>query len=266
MFSERIEALSKLLASLAELSKSLAITGLAGFAVAAVAAPGWAKERLHQLGFHVEEFNWAGMKFVADETAKTSAGAMGAAEAITQAEIALAAAQQAPGAPAASSPASQRVADGLAQLNKAKQALDVQQAAIHRAAEKSGLDVKPPSLGWIHVADFGENGQPRWVSERLARNGIVRVDNRITQLVLAYDAPVVTNGDDCSRTDPAQFTLPPDDAPEIQYVIIQARGDEPLTVTQTKDCPSIGHGRDVWAQIKVPAARVRMAALSSLKK
>lgn len=266
MFSERVEALSKLLAALAELAKSLAITGLAGFAVAAVAAPGWAKERLHQLGFHVSEFDLGGMKFVADETAKTSAGAMGAAEAITQAQIALAAAQQAPGAPATSSEASQRMADGLAQLGRAQQALDVQQAAIHRAAEKAGLDVKPPSLGWIRVANYGENGQARWTSERIARDGIVRTDNRITQLVLAYDAPVVANGDDCSRTDPAQFTLPPDDAPEIQYFIIQARANDPLVVTQTKDCPSVGRGHDVWAQIKVPAARVRLAALSSLKK
>lgn len=265
MINDRMESLSKFLASLAELAKSLAIAGLAGFAIAAIAAPEWTKERLHKLGFHLQEANLGGVKLVADETVKVSTGAMGVAEAITQAEIAMTGAQQEAGAPAASSPAAQRLAESLAQLEKAKQALDGQQSAIQQSAKESGLNVKPPPLGWIRVANYGENGQARWTSERIASDGIVRRDGRIAQLVLRYDAPVAANGDDCSRTDLSQFVLPPDSAPEIQYVIIKAQGREPLEVVQTKDCPSIGRGRDVWAQVKVPPARVRLAALSSLK-
>lgn len=262
--TEKLEALSKFLAVLNELAKVSAMGVLALLAIGAIAAPTWVKGTFTALGLEIKELNAGPLKLVATETVKAGANAVQIAEALNQAELRLTdISVNAQKQPIAARDAS-AIGETLKKIVLARAALDEQASSIQNTGAAVGVSANPPSRGWLYLGLFGENGNLKLPSSRLEPNsGVRNIDGKPAELVLRFDAPVVSNGDDCTKTDVADFVPPNPNAPEQQYAILRASA-EPLKILATKTCDAPGGNRITYAQIEVPRNRVRFAMLSSL--
>lgn len=262
--SSKLEQASKLVGVLNELAKFGATATLALVAVTAFAKPIWIKDRLAELGLHIQEVDTGFIKLVANETVKAGTNSLQIAESLTVAEIGLADLKKSLQTPAANVDRANAIRDAEEAIRRARAALEEQASSIQSAGKRAGVTSNAPVRGWLYVGYFGENGKIQRSSDRVSpTDGIKYVEGKISGLILRFDAAVVSDGDDCSKTSVENFMPPDPNAPERKFAIVRA-SREPLRVLATKECAAPGRGKTIYAQVEVPTSRVRIAALSAL--
>lgn len=261
---QRIETFSKVLNFLTELVKFCALAAIAAFVVATLANPSWAQRRLKALNLQVKEVSFAGVKLVANETFEV-------ANSLVDAKINLESAATLLSSTANASEVNSRatessVKEALKHIEKMQLALNNQEGAIKEVGTQAGLPVSDiPATGWVYAGRISDGGAfqagPRVDAKITNVSG-----GKLTRLQLKYDAPVVGNGNDCTRTNVADAPLPT--AEDLQRIQVLLRADPvaPLNVLETAECPSIGNGKFIYARIAIPKDRVRFAKFSDAVK
>lgn len=261
--TENLERLSKFVGVLNELAKVTAMGVLALLAMGAIAKPEWVKGRLASLGVEIKEISVGPLKVVAKATVKAGGSTLQMAEALTEAELRLTELST-NGQQTLSASNVSAVGDTLKAILVARAALDEQSVSIQDTGKVAGVLADPPKRGWLYVGLFSANGQLKLASSRLeSKNGVRFAGSKLAELVLRFDAPVVSDGDDCTKTDVLDYVPPNPNAPERKYAVLRA-SPEPLKILLTKACNAPGGNQTIYAQVDVPANRVRFAALSSL--
>ncbi len=267
-FADRIETLSKLLTLLSDFAKLAGVGALATMAIAALANPAWVRTRLDDLGVEIKEINAPGLKIVAKETVKAGANTLQIAEALTEAEIKLRNASSGLGKvgfqKTAASGHDAEIAEAVKKIQSARAVLDEQSKALESTGKHVGVTSGAPAKGWLFVGYFDEAYKLKKPSVRIASADGVRISGtKVLDLILQYDAPVVSDGDNCASHDVSEISPPDLNAPEREYAIIRA-GTAPLKVIATSACPARSGGMFIFAQIEVPKDRVRFSKLSLL--
>lgn len=265
MSNERIESASKLLAMLSDLAKFIGVSSLAFFAVAAIAAPEWTQKRLDALGWQIKEVNAGFFRITVKETVKAGNGVIRIAEGLTNTEISLAALQASlPKGPDASQQNAE-ILRAMSSVKAAQLALGVQADALASTGKAVGLIQDAPDMGWLYVGIFAANNDAKYISPRISPNGIQRAGGAITGILLKYDTVIVSNGDDCTKTSLKDVPMPDPNAPEREFTIVTPSESKPLEVIKVSECPSIGDGKLIYAQVRIPTERVRFSQLSKIK-
>ena len=261
----KLEQASKFVGVLNEFSKFGATAAFALVAIAAIASPVWVKDRLGQLGLQVQEVDTGFVKLVAKETVKAGTNSLQIAENLTVAEVALSELKAPPQGAAADAVYAAAVRDTEEAIRRARSALEEQSSSLQSAGKKAGVQSNAPVRGWLYVGYFGEDGRLRKPSDRISSgDGIRYAGGRMAEVALRFDAAVVSDGDDCTKTSVENFVPPDPNSPERKFAIIRAAG-EPLKVLTTKECVAPGRGKTIYAQVEVPGSRVRFAGLSTLR-
>ena len=248
---DNLDRVSRMLGLMGDLGKLLATLAAALFMVGALAAPDWIRGRLEKLDLKFESIDTPIGKIVARHTPQANAHTLQVAEALTQLEVAVAG--DMPG---------EKAQKLLKNIREAKKALGDQSRSIEAVARGVGLEPQTPATAWVYVGYYAENGRPARLSDRVNSSGLDDA-GKLRNLVLNYDSPVSSDGDDCTRTeignapafDPRSLTR--------KLMIVRASKD-PLQVVRTAECASVGRGKTVYAEIEVPSHRVRFAELSTL--
>jgi hypothetical protein len=250
-----LESASKLVAFLNEAGKLFAFLFLLVFVAGAFASPTFVKDRLDKLGLRINAFDLGWIKFVATETASASKGTVDVSEALTKAEIALAS--------STASPLSQTVQEALVSIRNAKLTMDEQTKALKNIGSATGARTVTPSSGWLYLGYYGEDMALRKASDRVAAEGLARLDMNLKRVVLAHDAPIISDGDNCTKVDVADMPAFDPNKKETEVAVVRA-SNEALQVLQVKDCASRGKGHLLYAQVHVPESRIRFAQLSTI--
>jgi hypothetical protein len=265
--NDRLDILGKQIGLLNDFTKFAGALLLCLFVLAILVFPAWVNERLKAVGVKIEEVTFPGIKLVANETVKANGNAIEVANSLTTTEIKLAnmmsalEAAKREGAPAVSPADVQSVLDTV---RSAQGSLDQQAAAIRKAGKEVGATSSIPETGWVYVGYYGDDANLRILSDRVEKNPQVQqLRAPIKEIVLAYDAPVVADGNLCNKMDITSVPIPDPNAPEREYVIVRA-SRSPLRVLAQAECPAAGKGKTVYAQVAVPPDRVRMSKLSQL--
>jgi hypothetical protein len=265
--NDRLDILGKQIGLLNDFTKFAGAVLLCLFFLAILVFPAWVNERLKAVGVKIEEITFPGVKLVASETVKANGNAIEVANSLTTTEIKLASmistleAAKGAGAPAISRADVQSVLDTV---RSAQGSLDRQSAAIKKAGNEVGATSSVPETGWVYVGYYGEDANLRTLSDRVEKTPQVQQSRTPFQdIVLAYDAPIVADGNLCNKVPVASVPLPDPNAPERQYAIVRA-SRSPLKVLAQAECPAAGKGRTVYAQVAVPTDRVRISKLSQL--
>lgn len=265
---DRLDILGKQVNLLNDFAKFAGVMVLALFILGAYFFPTWVNDHLKALGIKLAGGSFGGINFVATETVKANGNAIELANALTATEIKLVsmistfdAAKTANGAPAVGRA---EVENALKNVRSAQQSLDQQSIAISRTGEIVGATQSIPESGWIYVGYYGDDATLKWLSDRLEKTQQVLQSGRdIKEIVLAYDAPVVSDGNICNKVDIASVPTPDPNAPEREYTIV--RGSPlPLKVLAQIRCPAAGKGSMLYAQVSVPKDRIRIAKLSTI--
>lgn len=262
--TEKVEKLSKFLNLLNEFVKFGAMAALALLAVVALAMPNWVKGRLANLDLEIKEVNAGPIKLVAKEAVKAGANTLQIAEALTLAEVQLSVIKTNLQGQATNPNYASAFSETEQSIHRARAALEEQGTSLKTAGKAVGVTSNVPVRGWLYVGYFAENGELKKPSDRISpKDGVRFVGTRVSELILDFDTPVVSDGDDCSKTTIENFVPPDPNSPERQYAILRA-SREPIRVLATKECEAPGRGKTVYAQVEVPSTRVRFAALSVL--
>lgn len=267
MAHDRLDILGKQVGLLNDFAKLASVMLLSVFVIAVWFFPGWVNKRLVESGFR--EFSAAGFKFVvAAETVKANGNAIDLANALTTTEIKLAGILSAFDAAKAGSggvtESRSAVVDALKTVRSAQNSLDLQSVAITSTGKEVGVTQSIPETGWVYVGYYGSDGYLKSLSERLARNAEVQQSGEnMKAIVLAYDAPVISDGNLCNKVDISAVPMPDPNAPELEYAIVRA-SPSPLKILAQVRCPAAGKGSTVYVQVAVPKDRVRIARLSQV--
>ncbi|MBI5899785.1 MAG: hypothetical protein HZB40_11210 [Rhodocyclales bacterium] len=259
---QKVERLSKVLALLTDLMKFCVLAVLSAFAVAAIANPSWAQRRLKALNLQVKEINIAGVKLVANESFDVANSLVDTQIDLEAASTQLSSSNNSPGPGISLAEASVKAA--LKRVDEMQVAMRKQENAIKETAIQAGLPTQDiPTSGWIFVGRFSEGGTftpgPRVdPKETIASKG------KLVRLQIRYDAPIVSDGESCVRTQLSDFQPPSaDDLKRIQ-VLLRAEPYAPLKVLATAECPSAGKGKWLYAKIEILKDRVRFAKFSEI--
>lgn len=247
-----LERIATMLKHLVEIGKSISVLALGVFVGGVFIAPSWTNEILEKSNLRIESINTPLVKVVRAEGNAVSRNSAIAAEAITKAIIRIS--DIVPQAQAS---------EVVASLSEAQAALDAQTLAVARIAKEARLQVKPVSSGWLYLGYFTESGLIGKVADRVDPRSIQSAKTAPTSVRLRHDAWVVSDGDNCTKTDVTQFTPPPEDGKDILYTIVRATS-EPLKISAISECPAPGKGKYIWAKIDIPAERARIASISKM--
>lgn len=266
--SARLKSYSVLLAVLNDAMKFFTVALLLFAVAVALAIPKWANEKLVALG--VRDISLGGIKVVMAETVNASGNALQVSDALTRAEITLKGASSLLNdatKPADRPPIDKTdLANTLEAIKVAQRSLDQQATSLLSAGKEAGVYQAIPAAGWIFIGYYGEDGVLRRGSDRIQITDRLRMlDEKLQEIVLTYDAPVVSNGDDCTIVDISKVPQVDVNAPERERAIVRA-SFAPLRVLATKACTAIGKGKLLYARIDIPPNRIRLAQLSTIKR
>lgn len=257
---ERLDKTARVFTLLFDIAKLAGLTTLILVGVAAIAFPSQVQGRLRALGLKIQQVDVLGVKLVQNETFDIANSLVDTKMSVDSAAVRLAAAS---GMSTEDRKAAEvAIAGARNSVLKIQDSLGKQESAIKDAKARSGVTSPAlPSTGWIFVGRIAENGTyiaaPRIDAKATAiSNGVV------TSLMLKYDSPVAENGDDCVRTD-LKDVQPP--SPNSVQMLLQADPPAQLTVLSTAGCRSVDGGKWLYANIKIPADRVRFAKFSDWK-
>lgn len=259
---EKVEHWSKLLSLLNEAAKFSALGVLFFITVGAIVQPVSLGGILGKLNLGIKEISIGPIKIaVAKETTKVGNNMLQTSEALTEVQTRLTEMstnfQQQP----LNSTYRIKVEEALKNVLLAQQHLDEQSSSLNNTARAIGIAPNPPEKGWLYVGIYGEDGKLRFPSSRLdLLKTTDSTGKQLTELVLKFDAAVVSDGDNCTKTNVSDFTP---SNPELQYAVLRA-SPEPLKVLSTKACTSAGGNQVVYAEIKVPGNMVRFSSFSNL--
>jgi hypothetical protein len=265
--NDRLDILGKKVGLLNDFAKFAGVMLLTIFALAVWFFPGWVKQQLAERNF--TEFSAAGFKMViAAETVKANGNAIEVANALTTTEIKLKSILSTfDGVKSGSSGSAvsrSEVETVLTTVRSAQDSLDRQTVAITSTGKEVGATRSIPETGWVFVGYFDSDANLKRLSERLEKNAQVQqLGDNMKEIVLAYDAPVVSDGNLCNKVDISAVPQPDLSAPEREYVIVRA-SPSPLKILAQVHCPGPGKGSVVHVQIAVPKDRVRIAKLSQV--
>lgn len=260
----RLNQAGELVKILNEFSRFAATAAFALVATAALAYPAWLKDRLGQLGLHIQEVDTGFVKLVANETAKAGTQSLHIAEGLNNAEVWLAELKEHLLKHDHDPAYAHRIEGAAAAIEKAKAALDQQATSLQHTGTAAGIASQPPARGWLYVGNFAANGQLRQLSPRLAGGeGLQQAASQLTTLTLRFDTPVTANGEDCDKSSSENF-IPAHQVPEQQYTIVRATST-PLRVLASKRCPPSAQGSAVYAQVEIPGDRIRFRSLQALR-
>jgi hypothetical protein len=252
--NDNLDRFSKILGLIGDLGKLAVTTAAALFMVGALAAPGWVRDRLEALDLRIDKINLLIVTLVRDQVPKANANAYQATEYLTRLEVEV----------AAKMPADQ-AAPLLKNIREAKDALDDQNRSIAAVAGAAGFERQLPATAWVYVGFFSEGGGAGKLGDRLDPARLAYDGGSLRSLVLKYDAPVSSNGDNCTRTDIADVAPIDPKALGNKLLIVKGSSD-PVQVLRTTECPSVGRGKTVFAEIRVPGNRVRVAELAAISR
>lgn len=244
-----------------EVIKAIGILTLVLFMVSAVAFPKQVSKWLETAGWKFDSVNIGPFKLVSlvNNTAKAGDAALRMADTLSEVEARLQAGEV--------SPASLQQMGEL--VRTARGTLTAQAQALKQSGRDLGLAERVPSEGWLYVGYYNEDWRLVRPYSRIGTASGVHVSGslasggRIEEIVLKHDAPVVSDGDDCSRPDVADVKMPGPDAKDIEYAIVGA-SEQPIKVLMTVACKAAGNGRQVYAKVAVPKDRVRFARLAQV--
>jgi hypothetical protein len=245
----------------ASATKAVGLLLLLVFAATAVAFPEGLNQWLKRRGLSLESWTLGPVKVtaIAKNTVRANNSALVVMDTLNEVQARLASGE--------TSPASlQQIAD---LLQASRQSVTSQAETLRRTAQDLGATSKIPSEGWLYVGYYGEDGVLRRPYSRIASADGIHTERapgnqiRVSGIVLKFDAPVVTDGNDCTKPDVSQVKVPDPNAEDISYAIVGASAQE-LKVLATATCPAAGRGYELYARIVVPKDRVRIATLSNL--
>jgi hypothetical protein len=251
---DRLERTVKAANLVLELAKTVVFFGLAMVVFGAVAAPDWIGGRIKALNMKIESIDLPFIKLVADETKASNANTIQVAEALTKAEIEL-----------SEDPSNANTTRALEAIRSAKLVLDEQSKSMAKVANKAGLSVGSTAEGWLYVGYFNESGTLVRQSDRIQPDSVSLKGGNPTQLTLRFDAPIISDGDNCNRLDISKFNPPDPKEKKTKYALVRANAD-PLQILSVVECDSVGGGKQKYARVAIPPDRIRFAELSSLDK
>lgn len=225
---------------------------LCAFAIAAIASPAWAKDKLQRMGLTVKEVSVFGVKLVANNAFDT-------ADALADTKAALEALKSDPG----NSGASSNVTSALAALERAQAHLQAQGENLRTVLKDAGAGgVVLPSTGWLYVGLVSEAGN-FMPSPRVDPNGTKLEGTRVVHLKLSGDAVVLQNGDDCRKTKMEDVKPPTQD--ELQTLQLMLRsGSRELEVLDTATCVHARGPKAVFAKVRIAPADVKFTKFENL--
>lgn len=246
----------KVLGLLIETSKLIGILALILLCLTALMLPNQTRRYLRTMGVEVQEINLPGIKLVKAQT-------YDAAENLIAAKVSV-----------------DNAASGLLELGNitsdqrtliehalntarikiaaAETSLDKQEKAINSKSKDPTLEL--PETAWIFVGLQNESGHMINLPEsRVDLERVVLSKDKISKLFLKYDAPAVDNASSCTVIRIEDYQPPP---PQSVHLLIRANPQEELSVIGVTSCPTAGKGKQIYAQIQVPANRIRFAKSS----
>ncbi len=253
-----LEITAKLFAVLTEACKLLVIAVLSTFAVAAIAQPAWARQRLTEMGLSVKEINIFGVKLASNEAfdmAKTLAEVKSTVT-LAQAQI-----DSNPGNATKDS-----LAHAVAQLDKLQASLVKQNQTLADVREKAGaLSPQVPQSGWLYVGRVGENNSfLPGLSINSKQTRIIA--GKLVELHLKSDAVILGNGDECIRTAMDDIHPPTQEEKESIEFLLSPNPKTPLEVLTTAECPSKGGGKWLYAKVRLSKEDVKFMKFGDLLK
>lgn len=250
---DRIDRANRVIDLLFQALKALGALFLVGFAIASFAIPKAVGNWLTEL--NIDQIDAVGVKLkIAKVAVKAGNDSIKVSEILTEAEVAL---------------GEGSTSKGMKLIEDVRSALGIQAAGISKAAVTAGATTVAPKEGWLYVGYFNSDDELVRAYSRIGdASGIRRIANAsgaitVSQIVLKYDAPVTSDGNNCDRPDVRKFKESDINSPEIEYAIIRATAT-PLDVLESVKCPAVGKGHQVYAKVAVPADRVRFSKLSLL--
>lgn len=253
-----LELAAKLFAVLTDACKFLVVAVLSAFAVAAIAQPAWARQRLTDMGLSVKEVNIFGVKLASNETfdmANTLAEAKSTI-ALVQSQL-----DNSPGATGKES-----LATAVTQLDKLQASLVKQSETLTDIREKAGVaPPQVPQMAWIYVGLITENKsfQPG-LSIDPSRTKIEA--GKLAELQINADAILLGNGNECVRTAMEDIHPPTADERESIKFLLSPNPRNSLEVMSTAECPSKGGGKWLYAKIQVPKDDVKFVKFGDMLK
>jgi hypothetical protein len=259
---QNVEKFSKVLALLTDLMKFCVLVALTTFAIAAIANPSWAQKRLKALNLQVKEINFAGVKLVASESFDVANLLVDTQINLETASNQLSSSNSQSGTSSSLAEASVKAA--LKRVGEMQVAMGRQENAIKETAIQAGLPTPEiPKTGWIYVGRLSEGGTFT-PGPRIDPKETVTSKGKLVRLQIRYDAPIVSDGESCVRTQLSDFQPPSaDDLQRIQ-VLLRAEPYAPLKVLVTAECPSAGNGKWLYAKIEIAKDRVRFVKFSEI--
>lgn len=253
-----LDRIAKLFSVLTDACKFLVLLALTVFAFAAFAQPGWAQQKLAELGLKVKEIDAFGVKLVANDAFDM---AKDLAEAKVKLDELRAQAAQSGGSVSAA-----EIVKVSEKLDTVRDALGRQGEALKGVQQQAGIAAVPvPETGWVYVGRLPEQGpwQPGWSID--GKQSAIK-DGNVAKLVLRADTVVLGNGNDCTRQ--AMTDIQPPSAEELQAPQILLSGDAKgeLEVLSTARCPSVGNGQWMYAKVRVRASDVKFVKYGDLLK
>lgn len=251
---QSLENAAKLLSVLSDTCKFLVLAALTTFALAAIAAPAWARQKLADIGLSVKEVNAFGVKLVAND-------AFDMAKDLAEARVRLDELKLQIGKGGIEVADVGRVAE---KLDAVSAALGKQSESIRTTREQVGLaPATLPASGWIYVGRQPESGawQPGWSID--AQRSAIEA-GQVTRLALRADTVVMSNGDDCVRQSMAEIQPPTAEELAAQQLLLSPNAKAGLEVLATARCPSAGKGQWVYAKVRVRAEDVKFVKTAEL--
>lgn len=251
----KIETVSKLISVLSDTCKFVVLAALAAFAIAAIAEPSWARQKLKDAGLSIKEINAFGVKLAADE-------AFDAAKSIADAKLTLTKLQTELVAQDTSNAKS--ISEAIVELDKAKSSLIKQTSSLKEVGEKAGLTAPElPPTGWIFVGRTSED-KTFTPGPRIDAQQTRVVANKVVALQIKSEAPVTSNGDECITLEAKDIRPPTEEQLQRMQVLISPNPTQGLQVVSTATCPSKGNGLWIYAQVKINASDVKFVKYESL--
>lgn len=251
-----LETANKLLSVLTDTCKFLVLAALTSFAVAAFASPGWARQKLADLGLSVKEVNAFGVKLVAND-------AFDMAKDLAEAKVRLDELKVQAGKGAVDAADIGRVAQ---KLDAVSGALGKQSESIRTTQQQVGMAAPTlPATGWVYVGRQPESGawQPGW-SIDAARSAVEA--GTVTRLALRADTVLLSNGNECVRQSLADIQPPSSEELQAPQLLLNGSAKAALEVLETARCPSVGKGEWVYARVRVRPEDVKFVRYADLLK
>lgn len=270
--SKLIENISKWMKLQNDVIKFLGFNFLLFVATAALAKPDWVNSRLNQLNLSIDGISTPFFKLVKKETTKANLNAAQASEALTQAQIMLtnATIPNHTKIPGDSNSIELAMAKALGFITDAQKDLDQQAISILKTGVTAGAIQNIPTTGWINVGLYSNENILIRPSDRIQRTKeIERIDdnnnNKLKKIILSHDAIIISEVDECSIIDISKMPIPDSNAPEHESAIVRKSLEQPLFVRMTKSCATRSKEKMFYAQVDIPADRIRFSQLSSFK-